>query len=42
MTRLFGLPKTIRPFGVIAMGYPEAENKFVDCYDESRVHFNKF
>ena len=42
VSKLFNLPKTIRPFGVIAMGYPAAENKFVDRYDERRVHFDKF
>ena len=42
ITKLFDLPQNIWPFGVIAMGYPETENKFVDRYDKSKVHFNKF
>lgn len=41
---MFQLPKKVRPFGVIAIGYPEDENanKFVDRYDESRVHWEKY
>ena len=40
---MFRLPGKVRPFAVIALGYPEDENanKFVDRYDESRVHYNK-
>ena len=42
VAKFFDLPKNIWPFGVIAMGYPETENKFVDRYDKSKVHFNRF
>ncbi|MDT8718367.1 nitroreductase family protein [Clostridium sp. 19966] len=37
----FKLPDNILPFCVIAVGYPDGqENKFVDRYDESRIHLN--
>lgn len=41
---IFGLSKKIRPFCVIPIGYPAEgqENKFVDRYDPSRVHYEKF
>ncbi len=41
---MFNLPKSIRPFAVIAIGYPDDENanKFVDRYDETRVHYNNY
>ena len=42
VAKFFDLPKNIWPLGVIAMGYPETENKFVDRYDKSKVHFNRF
>ncbi len=40
----FGIPSTVRPYGVLAIGYPAEgqQNKFVDRYDESRVHFGKY
>ena len=39
---LFKLPENIWPFGVIALGYPAGENKFIDRYDAERVHYNKY
>ena len=44
LTEMFSLPETVKPFAVIAVGYPEDENanKFVDRYDETRVHWNKY
>jgi len=34
----------VKPFGVFAIGYPADENanKFVDRYEETRVHWNKY
>jgi len=42
--KLFGLPESIKPFCVIAAGYPEdgQKNVFIDRYDKSRVHYEKF
>ena len=44
LTEMFSLPESVKPFAVIAVGYPEDENanKFVDRYDETRVHYNKY
>lgn len=44
LTEMFSLPETVKPFGVFAIGYPadETANKFVDRYDETRVHWNKY
>lgn len=41
---LFNLPEKVKPFCVIALGYPAAgqENKFVDRYDAKRVHYEKW
>jgi nitroreductase len=38
---LFNLGEGYKPFAVVALGYPEKEdaNKYVDRYDESRIHF---
>ncbi len=41
---MFNLRETLKPYCVIALGYPAEgqENKFIDRYDETRVHFEKF
>lgn len=41
---LFNLPEEIKPFCVLAIGYPASgqENKFIDRYDESRVRYEKW
>lgn len=41
---IFNLPEEIKPFNIISIGYPEEglENKFVDKFDEKRVHFEKY
>lgn len=36
------LPEHIIPFAVIAYGYSEAENVFMDRFDESKVHYGRF
>ena len=38
----FNIPEQILPFSVIALGYSEDENKYVDRYDPNRVHYNKY
>lgn len=43
VSNLFQLPKNIRPFAFLAVGYPdEQENKFVDRYQADRVHYDKW
>ena len=41
---MFNIPSTLKPFGVISIGYPmDADaNHFVDRYDEKRVHYGSF
>ena len=38
----FNMPDHITPFAVIAIGYSEDKHKFVDRYDNSKVHYNKY
>ena len=40
---LFNLEDTLVPFSIIAFGYPKNKdaNKFIDRYDEKRVHYIK-
>lgn len=38
----FNMPEHITPFAVIAIGYSEDKHKFVDRYDGSKVHYNKY
>jgi nitroreductase len=38
----FGLPDTIVPFSVAAIGQPDEEAQAADRYDETIVHFNKW
>lgn len=38
----FNMPEYITPFAVIAIGYSEDKHKFVDRYDNSKVHYNKY
>ena len=42
--QMFNLPENITPFNVIAIGYPEKgnANKFVDRYDEKKVHYEQY
>jgi nitroreductase len=42
--KMFDLPENITPFNVIAIGYSTNENanKFVDRYDEKKVHYEKY
>ncbi len=44
ITEMFNLPDIVRPYAVVGVGYPEDENanKFVDRYDATRVHYNKY
>ena len=40
----FDLTPNLKPFAIISIGYPAKgnENKFVDRYDETRVHHEKY
>lgn len=41
---MFALPDNVKPFAVIAVGYPQQQdaNKFVDRYDETRIHMEEY
>ena len=41
---IFNLSEEFKPFNIISLGYPAEglENKFVDKFDESRIHFEKY
>ena len=36
--------ESLRPFNIVSLGYPAEglENKFVDKYDETRVHYETY
>lgn len=43
LKKMFNLKDAITPFCVIALGYPKDEkNKFVDRFDEARIHYEEF
>lgn len=43
LRKLYNLPDHIKPFSMIAIGYPDGQNnEFVDRYNESKVHFEKY
>lgn len=39
---LFNLPETILPFAIVPVGYPETENKYIDRYNQTKVHYGKY
>lgn len=41
--KLYGLPDGIKPFGLVAAGYPDGQkNEFVDRYRPEKVHYEKY
>lgn len=41
--KMFDLEENIKSYCAIAVGYPEGqENKFIDRYDDTRVHYEKY
>ena len=42
VNKYFGVPENVMPFGVVALGYSLDENHFIDRYDASKVHYNKY
>lgn len=42
VTEIFDLPENILPYSVIPVGYPEEENKFIDRYDDNKVHYERW
>ncbi|MEL7645585.1 MAG: nitroreductase family protein [Anaerolineaceae bacterium] len=39
---LVGLPATVRPLGVVAVGHPARTSQPEDRYDPAKVHFNRW
>lgn len=41
---MFNLKENIKPYSVISIGYPmmDEENKFIDRFDETRVHYENY
>ncbi|MDH8679075.1 nitroreductase family protein [Fusibacter bizertensis] len=43
VSKLYDLPSHIKPFALIAVGYPDGQdNVFVDRYQAEKVHFDKW
>jgi len=43
ITNLYNLPENIKPFAMIAIGYPDGQkNEFVDRYIAEKVHYEKW
>lgn len=43
VSKLYTLPDHIKPFAMIAVGYPDGQgNVFVDRYNADKVHFDKW
>lgn len=42
--KVLEMPDNIKPYNIIIVGYPKDkdDNKFIDRYDESRIHFSKY
>jgi nitroreductase len=40
---LYNLPENIKPFALVAIGYPDGQkNEFVDRYKQEKVHYEKW
>ncbi len=42
VSEVINLPKNINAFGIVVIGYSDSENKFVDRYDGTRVHYEQY
>ena len=42
ISRIFGLPKSIKPMAAISIGYPAEEKDAVDRFMETNVHWEKW
>jgi nitroreductase len=41
-SRHFGLPETVVPFAMVALGYPERQAEKADRFDPRRVHYGRY
>ncbi len=42
IAKALNLPENVEPYSLVAIGYSEQENTFVDRYDANKVHYNKY
>ncbi len=42
MSKLFGLPGHIKPFAMIALGYPNEEKPVPERFKRERIHYNRW
>ncbi len=42
ITKILNLPDNVEPFSLIAVGYSDDENIFIDRYDATKIHYNKY
>jgi nitroreductase len=42
LSRHFGLPATLVPFAMVALGYPERQPEKADRFDPRRVHYGRY
>ncbi len=44
ISEIFDLDENVKPFCLITLGYPaeDNENKFIDKFDEDRIHYEKY
>lgn len=42
MRALYGLPESVIPFSLIPLGYSERENRFIDRFDSTRIHSERY
>ena len=40
--KLLGIPAEVKPFSLVALGYPAEEKEPANRYNEERVHYNKW
>ncbi len=42
ISNVLSLPENIEPFAILAVGYSDSTNKFVDRFNENKIHFEKY
>ncbi len=42
VAKILNLPSNVEAFSLVAIGYSEQENTFVDRYEATKVHYNKY
>ena len=42
VAKVLGLPEHVKPFNIIALGYPDEKKEDVDRFDPAKVHYEKW